>query len=40
MAQRILIVDDDPDVGQLVALILQVAGYTGKCVISGPAALD
>lgn len=39
-SHRILVVDDDPDVADLVALVLRKDGFTVETVHSGPAALE
>ena len=40
MAERILIVDDDPGIGEVVQLFLGVAGFDTRVATSGPAAID
>ncbi|HET8578230.1 MAG TPA: response regulator [Methylomirabilota bacterium] len=37
---RILVVDDDPDVAEFVALVLEEDGYEVETVLSGEAALE
>ena len=38
--QRILIVEDDPDIAELIALYLQKAGHRTELVTSGTAAVS
>ena len=40
MNERILIVDDDPDILQFVRMNLELEGFTVATAVSGPAALD
>lgn len=39
-ATRVLVVDDNPDIAESTSLILRLAGYTVKSVLSGQAAID
>jgi len=38
--RRILVVDDNVDAAESIALILRLSGYEAACVFDGPAALD
>ena len=40
ITQRVLVVDDDPDIRELLSLVLQAQGYEVRSVEHGQAALD